>query len=547
LIAKGTASQPVVFTSARENPAPGDWYGIQFLQTSLNISVMEHCVVEYGGVANYPNIRINDSSPAIRNTIVRRSSAHGIQVSSGNPVISHVTVQDTRMDGIHVNGGDPAISYVLVQSTGDGYADLRIPITNFANMGSENQFPDGKPIVLTGGTLNKDATLFNYGVPYQMGGLNVQGTNGMATLTIEPGVRVQFNQNGWLQVSSSATNPGALVAKGTASQPIVFTSARENPAPGDWYGIQFLQTSLNTSVMEHCVVEHGGVANYPNIRINDSSPAIKSSVIRHGKTLGIQVNSGNPAISDTIVHNSGNADLQIPITSFDNMGTGNQFPDGKPIVLTGSTLNKDATLFSYGVPYQMGGLYVHGTGGANGMATLTIEPGVRVQFGQGGWLQISSSVNNPGALIAKGTASQPIVFTSARETPAPGDWYGIQFFQTSINTSLMEHCVIEYGGVGSYPNIRIDNSSPVIRNSVIRHGKTHGIQVNSGNPIIEFNNIVNNLQFGVFKQSAPAIDAKNNWWGHSSGPLDTVNNPTGQGDKVSGNVNYIPWALTPFN
>ena len=34
------------------------------------------------------------------------------------------------------------------------------------------------------------------------------------------------------------------------------------------------------------------------------------------------------------------------------------------------------------------------------------------------------------------------------------------------------------------------------------------------------------------------IQATSNWWGHSSGPKDSVGNPQGQGDAVSTGVNY---------
>lgn len=70
------------------------------------------------------------------------------------------------------------------------------------------------------------------------------------TLTIEPGVTVSFKYHNGdpTEVGTIITLPsdtlngnalpsGKLVAKGTASQPIVFTSARANPQVNDWGGI----------------------------------------------------------------------------------------------------------------------------------------------------------------------------------------------------------------------------------------------------------------------------------------------------------------------
>ena len=57
-------------------------------------------------------------------------------------------------------------------------------------------------------------------------------------------------------------------------------------------------------------------------------------------------------------------------------------------------------------------------------ATLTIEPGTTLYFAPGTGIKVQS-----GALIADGTAINPIIFTSENEygngTPAPGDWNGI--------------------------------------------------------------------------------------------------------------------------
>jgi hypothetical protein len=54
-------------------------------------------------------------------------------------------------------------------------------------------------------------------------------------------------------------------------------------------------------------------------------------------------------------------------------------------------------------------------------ATLTIEPGVIVKGRAGSSLVVTTT----GKIEAAGTASQPIVFTSADAVPAPGDWGGL--------------------------------------------------------------------------------------------------------------------------
>lgn len=81
---------------------------------------------------------------------------------------------------------------------------------------------------------------------------------------------------------------------------------------------------------------------------------------------------------------------------------------------------------------------------------LTIEPGVTVQFSKG------TSITVGGELIAIGTASDNIIFTSNEGSPTSGDWGPIQFIDGSIGSTISEegeyisgsvfsHCKIEYG------------------------------------------------------------------------------------------------------
>ncbi len=108
-----------------------------------------------------------------------------------------------------------------------------------------------------------------------------------------------------------------------------------------------------------------------------------------------------------------------------------------------------------------------------------------------------SSGTNParGALIAVGTATQKITFTSAAATPAAGDGYGIWFGQTPLLNTRMDHTIVEYAGktpsgtgtdscpVGGQigPNdaaIRILGGTPAtafVTNTEIKASQRHGI------------------------------------------------------------------------
>jgi hypothetical protein len=123
--------------------------------------------------------------------------------------------------------------------------------------------------------------MHNRGVPYHVGSgadsgrrdINSQLSGQAAVLTIEPGVTVQFPPGGTLNVdptSGSNTAQGALIAIGTPTQPIVFTSDQgAASSAGDWLGIGFGGAVDPRSVMQNARVEFAGGETVSN---NGSCP-----------------------------------------------------------------------------------------------------------------------------------------------------------------------------------------------------------------------------------------------------------------------------------
>jgi hypothetical protein len=151
-----------------------------------------------------------------------------------------------------------------------------------------------------------------------------------------------------------------------------------------------------------------------------------------------------------------------------------------------------------GVPYHVGagniGEQMDVSTQLNGpAAVLTIESGVTVQFSPGGSLNINNS-NFGGALVAVGTPTRPIVFTSDKgPASASGDWLGIGFYGQIDSRNVMEYVRVEFAGghhtAGSnscpYPNFPAQNDAAIrivgppqsrfIGNSEIRASAQHGI------------------------------------------------------------------------
>lgn len=92
LVADGTSDEPIVFTSNQAEPDAGQWGGIRFNEGSS--SVLDYCVVEYGGYSGYyAGIYTVNSSPVITNCTIRNNFYYGVRVAgTSEPTITGCTI-----------------------------------------------------------------------------------------------------------------------------------------------------------------------------------------------------------------------------------------------------------------------------------------------------------------------------------------------------------------------------------------------------------------------------------------------------------------------
>jgi hypothetical protein len=167
-------------------------------------------------------------------------------------------------------------------------------------------------------------------------------------------------------------------------------------------------------------------------------------------------------------------------------------------------ITRDMTLHQRGVPYHVGHptslAELHVGSAAKPPATLTIEPGVHLRFSAGGQMFIHYFTGDSdalGALIAVGGESdaERIVFTSAVEPPAAGDWFGLRYGARPLATNRLEWATVDYAGKapsgsGSssclYENVSVNDAAirligpaeptaSFILNTTIAHSASHGI------------------------------------------------------------------------
>ncbi len=249
IVAQGAPGQPV--TIERQDPATA-WTTIRNLGGSLSF---EHAIVTGGGGAG------GDTDAAIANLAPSTAALHALDLEVGSSGAQGIYIEavgfDATSDNVRITGAARYPIHTAARFAGS------IPAGTYTgNTHDEIELTALGPL----DSIQTSQTLHQRGVPYHVGNaanarLDVTAPSGVATLTIEPGVIMRFETGGSLRVEpTQGTNPasGALVANGTASAPIVFTSAAATPAAGDWQGIWFGQTVDAATAISNARVEYAG-------------------------------------------------------------------------------------------------------------------------------------------------------------------------------------------------------------------------------------------------------------------------------------------------
>jgi hypothetical protein len=297
------------------------------------------------------------------------------------------------------------------------------------------------------------------------GDVNVSG----ATLTINPGVTLRFQQGRDMNISST----GRLSAVGTASQPILLTG--EEPIRGYWGGLRVYQSNSTSNRLDYVTIAYGGGYHDANLYLDgtSSSPArldITNCTLRESGTYGFSFDpdtvigafSGNTITGNTLGAGSV-APEAVGFLDDTSTYTGN---DEDVVAVWSGTIYSDQTWPGIDGDYLL-------TGDVSVGAFLTIDPGARLVFQAGH----DMSVNSSGQLSAVGTADEPIVFTGEEQTR--GFWGGLRLYQSNSTDNRLDYVTIEYGGGYHDANLYLDgtSSSPArldITNCTLRESVTYG-------------------------------------------------------------------------
>ncbi len=543
----GTVDQPVIFTSLKDDnvgnpgdtngdgnatsPMQGDWGSIKFRATSDDMYCqLNYTQLKYAGYTNEGALTIENAAPKIKNCLFSNSSNYGIYCNGNSmPTIDSVNI---------INCGLDPIAMSLTSNP------------NFANILFKSNF--SQAIKIIEGTLSTNATLS----PRNIAGINNIAyivdqltISSNAKLTILPDVVVKFRGNGntYLKVY------GNLIANGTATDKIYFTSFKDDskggdsnnngnidsPAKGDWGqgnlnywnhwdetsgGIKFennSQVSDTVNSLNYCEI------SYPStgIRIENAYATIANTTVQLCNYFGGSIaGSANPNFNNCQFYNINYTPIELSMFSeptFDNCTALNVGYMGLGVIP--ETFSKSAV-----IPVRNFGGYnninylLEGVNTISSGSTITIPEGIVFKSAPLIWtansdhnLSYSWNLTNGfvvnGKIMIDGTADKPVIFTNADDDdygspsdmnqngkstlPADGknnSWSGnwIEFNDVSDDSSEINHAILKYGAIG----INTHSASPLIKNTRFEN-LYYGIDMSGvSNPLID-SCIFNNLQY----------------------------------------------------
>ncbi len=135
--------------------------------------------------------------------------------------------------------------------------------------------------------------------------------------------------------------------------------------------------------------------------------------------------------------------------------------------------------------------------------TLMINSGVTVKFDAATTLQID------GSLIAIGTSSNHITFTSNQASPQKGDWDELHFsdhasdavFDSSgnyLSGCILKYCDVLYGGDNNFGLIHVESSSPYISQCTVEHSNTSGVYSNNSSNLPDSTTVNDCTNYGIY-------------------------------------------------
>ena len=469
--AEGTTDNSIVFTSAN---VAGEirWKGI-LVNSSDARNIMSNVEISWAGSEEILHssgwktaaLAVGDEGKLkLNNTTISKSSGYGLFV--------HVNGElgEFSANSFEDNEGYPVGLYAAQAGSMDG-------ATTFS--GNKEDV-----VVINKSTLSSDSEVqwsaLNNARYHLSGNLTIE-----ALLRIEEGAQFESEQDVKIVVDTD----GALIAKGTASNQIVFTTANES-GQIHWSGIIFNSADARNE-LDYVTVSWAASNDnfyysgwqYVSVGLDDNAKAtITNSTISNSNADGIYVHKGaEVSFSDLTFDNIQGRPVVLSANQAAEVNEGFQFSNNAQNVIAIYKSNFTNTENNTWVTLS-GDAYYLVMSEVQVKEALTVNAGATLKFTS----NASLIVNDSGALSAEGTENEMITFTAV---DTDDKWKGIAIETNNANNKL-NYCEVSYAGndeilySGGWRTANVAlNGTLEIQNSVITNGSGTGLYISNSSTV----------------------------------------------------------------
>jgi hypothetical protein len=253
---------------------------------------------------------------------------------------------------------------------------------------------------------------------------------------LEPGVELHLTDGVNIRVGKNSY----FIVEGTQANPIKILTDNDDTY---WGGMVINQAK--GVEMDYCVLKNGG-KDKPAVDVSNCSIGITNTQFDNIVNTGMLLNDKaifrifqNNTMSNCGEKVDGSYPIYIKnINGIANLNTGNNISTNKGIYIEVSNITQNLTIVGQNCPFILpNDLVCDGNNTA-----VYISNGAKFLMDKGTSVKIAE--NSKVKFEAKGTASNPIIFTSLSEQP--GYWNGFVFNKNVLATSYLTYCTISNAG-----------------------------------------------------------------------------------------------------
>jgi PKD repeat protein len=485
IIAEGTATEPILFTSFSATPAPGNWDNISVGGYTPVPASFKYCVFEYGGFDMFDDpsamLRIYDGGRVkVDHCEFRKSLSYAVELENDSKfeLFTNNNIHDINTFAMYISGNNAG-------SIGEGNV-----ITS-------------KGVLVSLHQVTQNAEWRGLTCPYVTESHLWVGSDTGNTLTFGPGVRIEF-QGGQMLRPYHSTSIATLISNGTAANPVVLT-AHDPSAAEKWGGVALSNRFTANTFFRHTIFEHAQNGRESNsvIAVGATTLNMENCKISGATQYGIYMGSGAQlgVFTGNDFGNTNAYSIYLWVQNLTQVGNGNTFSGNKNAYCAFNEIKENIVWPDLPVYYELtSDLYIGSKAG--NPVTVTMEPGTKVLLAVC-TINIAQAYDNgtaaatPATLIAVGTASNPIVF---EEKPITSATVGHRdLINYDGNDTRADNVLAYCKMIGGTMGVRVSNiyntatnMYPTIRNCTISNCQSAAIYVANSYPLISNNTYTGN-------------------------------------------------------